>query len=229
MPERTRALLLLVPFAQLGGREGELSAGMHPRSVANLQMARRRPWLMKLILGGVRLVQAVPHGNALYRFAGFSPADLAALEAHPARAEQLKRASREGTRPGIAGAFRDMEVSHRLPCTRCAGRRAAHSAAMLLCGSLLGAALRGAGSLTPEPHAVFKPLPLQVMTAVPRHDLGRVACKAVVWGGGQDRTTPPEMARFYRGAIPGCAAREVPDRGHFLVFEHGHEVLKSVL
>jgi pimeloyl-ACP methyl ester carboxylesterase len=176
LPHRTAALLLLVPFAQLGGRAA-LAATLTPRNLKNLELASQRPWLMRLLLGAVRLVQQVPHGTALLHFGGFAPVDLAAVGAHPAQVARLKRASWEGTRPGICGALRDM----------------------------------------------------QVMGAAPGAALAAVACRAVVWAGDEDATTPLAMARAYGDGIRGAEVRVVEGQGHFLSFRHGREVLASAL
>jgi len=109
-PERCISMGLLVPYALPTGQDEELVAAMAPASRKIVEDALRRPGKTKCTLHLVRIVQRIPHGKLLLRLAGFSEIDLAAVDDFRAKAAMLKMAAIEGTRPGIAGAFRDLQI-----------------------------------------------------------------------------------------------------------------------
>lgn len=114
-PDRCAALILLVPYALAAGREAELTAGMAKNSVAIVQDAITNPYRSQFLLHIVRFIQRVPHGTLLLRLGGFSRVDCAAVKTFPDHAAALKRAGIEGTKPGIKGAFRDLQVMASVP------------------------------------------------------------------------------------------------------------------
>lgn len=72
---------------------------------------------------------------------------------------------------------------------------------------------------------------LKVMTSNPVdwEALRQLDCRAAVWAGALDATTPLAMARAYAEAVPGARLHVVPDLGHFMGMQHGREVLASIL
>ena len=74
----------------------------------------------------------------------------------------------------------------------------------------------------------FRDLEVMSLHPFPEEALGNTTCRAVVWAGQLDLTTPVAMAQAYVQALPNAKLHIVPDMGHFLGMKHGLEVLKSI-
>jgi pimeloyl-ACP methyl ester carboxylesterase len=59
-------------------------------------------------------------------------------------------------------------------------------------------------------------------------DLRDIACPVVVWHGGADDTVTVANGAYQASVIPGATFHEVPDEGHWLIYEHFPEVLRPL-
>jgi pimeloyl-ACP methyl ester carboxylesterase len=60
-------------------------------------------------------------------------------------------------------------------------------------------------------------------------DLGAIPGPVRCWQGADDRAVPPAIGERLAAAIPRGELQAVPDAGHFLVLEHGGEVLSRLV
>lgn len=151
---------------------------MSKRGLSVIMGIRERPWRTKftLVLGSI--LQRTPFRRILLHLGGFAKIDIETHKRYPDLGLALNMAGREGSKKGLKGQFRDLEVMSDYPF---------------------------------EAEA-----------------LSKVTCKAVVWAGELDVTTPIGMAQAYAQALPNSRLHIVPDMGHFLGMKHGFEVLKSI-
>ncbi|MCB1519343.1 MAG: alpha/beta fold hydrolase [Hyphomicrobiaceae bacterium] len=59
-------------------------------------------------------------------------------------------------------------------------------------------------------------------------DFGAIEARAKLWQGTADSIVPIEVALRLGALIPGCEVEQVPDAGHFWVYEHVPEILAAV-
>ena len=59
--------------------------------------------------------------------------------------------------------------------------------------------------------------------------LKKISCGAEVWAGARDATTPSAMAKLYAATLANSNLHIVEDKGHFLGFGLGREILSSGL
>jgi len=60
-------------------------------------------------------------------------------------------------------------------------------------------------------------------------DLDDVACPVQVWQGGDDHLVPPSWAARLAGALPQAKLRMLEGEGHFLLLNHGEQVLGGLV
>ncbi|GAB4813732.1 hypothetical protein N2152v2_000778 [Parachlorella kessleri] len=114
---RIHSLLLLSPLAPMHGREEQLLPGVNPSSVRLFSTVRTRSWSAWLQLAAMRqLMLHVPWGTKVLR-SGFAPVDREALQLDQEFAAQMREASREGVRHGVAGPLHDMHLYCASPWT----------------------------------------------------------------------------------------------------------------
>lgn len=106
---RVKKLILNVPFYPVVGQP-ELIEEMNAQGKRLLRDVIESPFKVKLILCIVWILQKLPFCNLLLRGGGFSQEDLRMAEVHSEKYKRLAKGAREGTRRGISGAFRDLQL-----------------------------------------------------------------------------------------------------------------------
>jgi len=55
-----------------------------------------------------------------------------------------------------------------------------------------------------------------------------IQAKVHIWQGDADTSTPVAMAEYVASRIPDCKLTIIPDKGHFLLFDHWKEILTEL-